>query len=122
MHTVVPTELPFGQPPVARPCQQEPASAHAPRHTLEASAQLRVSDNGIGFDEKYAEQIFTVFQRLHARGEYEGTGIGLAVCRKITDRHGGSILARSAAGHGATFIVTLPTGQHLHESRSADPG
>jgi light-regulated signal transduction histidine kinase (bacteriophytochrome) len=83
--------------------------------------EIRVTDNGIGFAEKYAEQIFTVFQRLHARGEYEGTGIGLAVCRKITDRHGGSITARSAEGQGATFIVTLPTRQTLHESRSADP-
>ena len=70
--------------------------------------RIQVEDNGIGFDEKFAEQIFVVFQRLHARDEYEGTGIGLAVCRKITDRHGGTIVAKSAGGCGATFIITLP--------------
>jgi light-regulated signal transduction histidine kinase (bacteriophytochrome) len=67
-----------------------------------------VEDNGIGFDEKYTDKIFAVFQRLHGRSEYEGTGVGLAVCRRITDRHHGTILARSKPGQGATFIVTLP--------------
>jgi two-component system sensor kinase FixL len=75
--------------------------------------QIHVQDNGIGFDEKFAEQIFVVFQRLHGRLEYEGTGIGLAVCRKITDRHSGSIVAKSAEGQGATFIITLPVKQPL---------
>lgn len=70
--------------------------------------QIFVADNGIGFDEKYLDRIFTVFQRLHGRQEYEGTGVGLAVCRKIAERHGGSITARSTEGEGATFIVTLP--------------
>ncbi|MGD0231527.1 MAG: CHASE3 domain-containing protein [Syntrophorhabdales bacterium] len=70
-----------------------------------------VEDNGIGFDEKYLDRIFTPFQRLHGREEYEGTGIGLAICRKIVDRHGGSITARSAVGKGTTFIVTLPMKQ-----------
>jgi len=70
--------------------------------------QLFVEDNGIGFDEKYLDRIFTVFQRLHGRGEYEGTGVGLAICRKIALRHGGDITARSQPGAGATFIVTLP--------------
>jgi PAS domain S-box-containing protein len=70
--------------------------------------ELTVQDNGIGFDEKYLEKIFAVFQRLHNRQEYEGTGIGLAVCRRIVDRHGGSITARSKPGAGATFIVRLP--------------
>lgn len=75
--------------------------------------QIRVSDNGIGFDDKYAERIFQVFQRLHSRSEYEGTGIGLAVCRKITERHGGTITAKSSEGQGATFIVTLPVKQSI---------
>jgi light-regulated signal transduction histidine kinase (bacteriophytochrome) len=70
--------------------------------------QIMVEDQGIGFDEKYLDRIFTVFQRLHGRGDYEGTGVGLAVCRKIVDRHGGSITAKSAPGEGATFVVTLP--------------
>ena len=70
--------------------------------------ELRVADNGIGFDEKYLDRIFNVFQRLHGRGKYEGTGIGLAICRKIAERHGGSIGARSTPGQGASFIVKLP--------------
>ncbi|GCE31558.1 sensor histidine kinase [Dictyobacter alpinus] len=69
---------------------------------------LTVQDNGIGFDEKYLDRIFTVFQRLHGRTEYEGTGIGLAVVRKIVERHGGTITATSTIGEGSTFIVTLP--------------
>ncbi len=70
--------------------------------------QITVEDNGIGFDEKYRDRIFQIFQRLHGRNEYEGTGIGLAICRKIVDRHGGSILASSSPGAGAKFIITLP--------------
>jgi PAS domain S-box-containing protein len=76
----------------------------APRQLCE----LTVSDNGIGFDEKYLDRIFNVFQRLHTRNEYEGTGMGLAIARKIVLYHGGTITAKSAPGKGATFIVTLP--------------
>lgn len=72
---------------------------------------LTVGDNGIGFDEKYLDRIFTPFQRLHGRNEYEGTGIGLAVCRKIVERHGGSLTARSKPGEGSTFIAVLPIKQ-----------
>lgn len=71
-------------------------------------ARLTFADNGIGFDEKYLDRIFTPFQRLHARSEYEGTGMGLAVCRKIVERHGGQITAQSQPGQGATFFITLP--------------
>jgi light-regulated signal transduction histidine kinase (bacteriophytochrome) len=70
--------------------------------------QITVADNGIGFDEKYLERIFNIFQRLHSRSAYEGTGVGLAICRKIVERHGGTITATSTSGQGATFIVTLP--------------
>jgi two-component system sensor kinase FixL len=69
---------------------------------------LTVEDNGIGFDEQYLEKVFAVFQRLHGRSEYEGTGVGLAVCRRITDRHGGLITAQSKPGEGSTFIAILP--------------
>jgi PAS domain S-box-containing protein len=74
--------------------------------------ELTVSDNGIGFDEKYLDRIFNVFQRLHSRNEYEGTGMGLAIVRKIALHHGGSVAAKSQPGQGATFIVTLPAIQH----------
>jgi len=77
--------------------------------------RLSVTDNGIGFDEKYLDRIFTVFQRLHGRKEYEGTGIGLAICRKIAERHGGQITAQSAPGAGSTFTVTLPLKQSNEE-------
>jgi light-regulated signal transduction histidine kinase (bacteriophytochrome) len=70
--------------------------------------EIQVSDNGIGFDEKYLDRIFQPFQRLHQQDQYEGTGMGLAICRKIVERHGGSITAHSKPGHGATFIVEIP--------------
>jgi PAS domain S-box-containing protein len=73
--------------------------------------RITMSDNGIGFDEKYLDRIFKVFQRLHGRTEYEGTGIGLAVCAKIVERHGGQLTAQSAPGEGATFILSLPLKQ-----------
>jgi two-component system, LuxR family, sensor kinase FixL len=73
--------------------------------------KIIVQDNGIGFEEKYLDKIFTVFQRLHGRAAYEGSGIGLAVCRKIAERHGGAITAKSEPNQGATFFVTLPLSQ-----------
>jgi signal transduction histidine kinase len=69
---------------------------------------VSVCDDGIGFEQQYADRIFEVFQRLHGRGQYEGTGIGLAICRKIVERHGGIITARGRPGEGATFAVDLP--------------
>jgi PAS domain S-box-containing protein len=74
----------------------------------EQTVEMTVQDNGIGFEEKYMDKVFAVFQRLHGRNEYEGTGVGLAVCRRITDRHHGTITAKSQLGQGATFIVTMP--------------
>ena len=78
-----------------------------------------VEDEGIGFEEKYLDRIFTVFQRLHGRNEYEGTGIGLAICRKIAWRHGGEITASSSPGRGATFTVTLPRHRFTDATASA---
>jgi signal transduction histidine kinase len=74
--------------------------------------QIEVEDNGIGFDMKYLERIFKPFERLHGRSEYEGTGMGLAICKKIVERHQGTITAQSSAGAGACFIVTLPLKQN----------
>jgi PAS domain S-box-containing protein len=73
--------------------------------------ELTIRDNGIGFEPQYADRIFTMFERLHGRGKYEGTGIGLAICRKIVQRHHGDISARSTPGAGATFVITLPLKQ-----------
>jgi PAS domain S-box-containing protein len=70
--------------------------------------QLYCKDNGIGFDEKYLDKLFALFQRLHNRDKYSGTGLGLAICRKIAEAHGGTIRATSVPGQGATFIITLP--------------
>ena len=73
--------------------------------------RITVSDNGIGFHERYLDRIFTIFQRLHSHEEYEGTGIGLAITKKIIDRHNGLITARSKEGAGATFMIILPIKQ-----------
>ena len=67
-----------------------------------------MADNGIGFDEQYLDRIFTIFQRLHGRSHYTGTGMGLAICRKVADIHGGMITATSADGQGATFSLYMP--------------
>ncbi|HEY1189976.1 MAG TPA: PAS domain S-box protein [Gemmata sp.] len=81
--------------------------------------RITVRDNGIGFDDKYRDRIFEVFQRLHGRDEYEGTGVGLAICRKIVERHGGSIEAHGRPGEGATFVVTLPA-RHANSFEDTD--
>lgn len=81
----------------------------------ESTVRLLVKDNGIGFDEKYLDRIFTPFQRLHGRSEYEGTGMGLAICRKIVERHGGQLAAESSVGRGTNFIIVLPRVQAKNE-------
>lgn len=78
------------------------------------TCEIRVEDNGIGFEEEYLEKIFKPFQRLHGRSAYEGTGMGLAICKKIVDRHKGDITAISKPGKGATFIIKLPETQPIH--------
>ncbi len=107
--------LKFHRPGVPPRVEVTAATRIAP--SGESRVEIRVSDNGIGFDMKYAERIFGIFQRLHTRAEYEGTGIGLATCRKIVERHGGTITAQSTPGEGATFIIDLPVRQPATESQ-----
>jgi light-regulated signal transduction histidine kinase (bacteriophytochrome) len=76
-----------------------------------SDVRITVRDNGIGFEDRYSRRIFRVFERLHGRNEYPGTGIGLALCRKIAERHGGTVVAESELGVGSTFTVTLPLHQ-----------
>ena len=82
---------------------------------------MTVSDNCIGFEEKYVDRIFNVFQRLHTRNEYEGTGMGLAIVRKIALYHGGDVTAKSKPGEGSTFIVTMPS-THPQKAQDETPG
>jgi PAS domain S-box-containing protein len=84
-----------------------PESIHATKNSS-AYYQINVVDNGIGFDEKYTDRIFQIFQRLQGRSEYSGTGIGLAICQKVVHNHGGAITAHSEPDHGSNFQVYLP--------------
>ncbi|GAB3769999.1 hypothetical protein GCM10028818_07060 [Spirosoma horti] len=88
--------------PSQLPASVKPAREAAAYHCIQ------VIDNGIGFDEKYIDRIFQVFQRLHGRSEYAGTGIGLAICEKVVANHGGAITAVSQLGEGAAFLIYLP--------------
>jgi PAS domain S-box-containing protein len=113
------------QLPGAHPCVKihakilkSPFGATPEEDPYAEQCELSIEDNGIGFDERYLDKIFAVFQRLHGRNEYEGTGVGLAVCRRITDRHGGTIGAKSRPSEGAKFSITLPV---HHSKKEAAP-
>jgi hypothetical protein len=100
-------------PPIVR------ISAHywadLPEPPGQAGWRILIADNGIGFEPQYAQQIFDLFKRLHGRSQYEGTGIGLAIVKKIVERHAGKIVACSTPNVGTTFVLDLPTGVTLEE-------
>jgi signal transduction histidine kinase len=97
------------EPEVKITCEKVRQS-HSANNLEEAQRfhKITFADNGIGFEQEYASKIFDLFQRLHGKGEYEGTGIGLAICKKIVQGHGGSIEAFGIPGVGASFHVYLP--------------
>ncbi|WP_158771552.1 ATP-binding protein [Paraglaciecola sp. L1A13] len=96
------------QPPLINVLVEQKDIYDELQHIDVPSCIITIKDNGIGFEQTYADKIFSPFQRLHGRTAYKGTGIGLAICRRIVERHGGTIVGHSAPDEGATFIVTLP--------------
>lgn len=97
----------------------EISSVESDRPQESGLCHISVADNGIGFDNTYLDRIFQPFQRLHGRQTYEGTGMGLAICRRIVERHGGAIEGTGVLGQGAVFTVTLPIASSSHETPSA---
>ena len=106
-----------GEPAVVRVGGIDGAAGESNAEEDRDSVRFVVEDDGIGFEPQYADRIFNVFQRLHGRSEYEGTGIGLAVCMKIAQRHGGTITATGQPGQGARFVVSIS--KHLGEGGGA---
>lgn len=120
---------PLNQTPIVHVRSQRIARDTMPDSLPKSSAmylEVSVIDNGIGFDEKYIDRIFNLFQRLHGRSEYVGTGIGLAICKKVVENHGGYLSARSRVGHGSTFLIyfpikqdNLPSGDYVEKQETA---
>ena len=122
INTIIPTKLisfkpiKFSKPGIPPQIKiwsdfTEEISADNTPVTKGSYCRIYIADNGIGFNEHYLDKIFTMFQRLHGRTEYEGTGIGLSIVKKIIEKHNGIVTARSQEGQGTTFIIVLPVKQ-----------
>ena len=93
-------------------------NGHTGKEVKNKYCRIYIEDNGIGFDQKYSEQIFGMFKRLHLHTEFEGTGIGLALCKKIVEEHNGFITARSKVNEGSVFIISLPVNQPAEQMKT----
>ncbi|MFC4700452.1 ATP-binding protein [Glaciecola siphonariae] len=107
--------LPNTPPKIKIEVRKTSAPEHINLPNLEDWFEIKVADNGIGFEQEYADKIFAPFQRLHNRNEYAGTGIGLSICRRIVERHNGEISAKSKVNEGACFSIVLPATNYLNQ-------
>jgi hypothetical protein len=101
-------------------CSALPPQIHISAEKEDPYWVFSIRDNGIGLDPEFADRIFAIFQRLHSRKDYPGTGIGLAICKRIVERHGGTIWVTSAPGEGSTFCFTLPASEEYRNDTKRD--